>query len=262
MIKRLTKRFLLRVARDISLRVLKKTAYFSSNHKIVSFAFDDFPLTAITNGARILESYDLYGTFYASLGISGRDSNCGRLGTLENMLSLAHHGHELACHTYSHLSCAFQSPSLIRSECLQNQIIAKITSNIHLQSFSYPWGNIDPLCKYVISKIYNTARTVVHGINVNNIDLAALKSVDLTDRNGLVKILEWLDRLCDSGGWLIFTTHDVSETPSPYGSSIKLFERVLEICIKNNFRIMTVSNATSLCTYNNSKQYQAPSPKP
>jgi peptidoglycan/xylan/chitin deacetylase (PgdA/CDA1 family) len=219
----------------------KRIGFLPAENKIVSFTFDDFPLTAIENGARLLEAHKVRGTFYSSLGLAGTNSPVGMIGTQRDMLALSEHGHECGCHTFGHINCAESSSEVIREDCLGNQNAAKQVANLHFDSFAYPYGAFNPSSKRVISSLYRSARTIEPGINVNKIDLAALRSVALADSTGLKKLRLWLGELNNSGGWLIFFSHDVRKTPSEWGCSMGLFERILEESIDKKFQITTVA---------------------
>jgi peptidoglycan/xylan/chitin deacetylase (PgdA/CDA1 family) len=117
----LIRKIILKVGREAALHIAKKNAYFPGKYRVISFTFDDFPCTAKENGARILEANKVYGTFYVSLGLAGQERNIGRIGTQHEMLELSQSGHELACHTFSHLNCAYKTDNLIREDCLKNQ---------------------------------------------------------------------------------------------------------------------------------------------
>jgi peptidoglycan/xylan/chitin deacetylase (PgdA/CDA1 family) len=218
----------------------KKEAVLPADQKIVSFTFDDFPNTSKLNGARILESHKTRGTFYTSLGLAGTKTAVGLISEQKIINSLSQNGHEIGCHTYGHLNCADTPPRILYENCILNQNIAKKEMNISFLSFAYPFGKFNLSSKRVIQNNYLTARTIKPGVNIKNIDLAALKSVPLYESSGEKNILKWLDIMDKYGGWLIFYTHDVRENPSQYGCTINLFEEILNECLLRNFKIMTV----------------------
>src|SRR5688572_9165150 len=61
----------------------------------VSFTFDDFPTSAAREGTSLVESVGARATFYASMSITKPD----------DVARVAERGHEVGCHTYSHLDC-------------------------------------------------------------------------------------------------------------------------------------------------------------
>lgn len=242
------KRILRKLGRESAKYIAQKIAFLPSENKIVSYTFDDFPLSAINNGARLLEEHNVHGTFYSSLGLAGMDDpNVGILGNRQEILALSERGHECACHTFGHINCAECSSQVIVEDCIRNQKLAQEIGNLHFNSFSYPFGEFNPSSKRAISNIYLSARTIEPGINVHKIDLAALKSVRLYESTGMKDLNLWLEKLDETGGWLIFYSHDVSENPSQYGCSTSLFEQILKSSINKGFQILTVLEATRKC---------------
>lgn len=221
--------------------IFKKKVFLPENLKIVSFTFDDFPVSAIENGAQILEKYNARGTFYWSTGLSGSDEPVGKIAGIEDIKILHQKGHEIGCHTYSHLKCALKSASKISEDCRANRNKMASDTGISPENFAYPFGIHDPISKKTLSDTYYSARTIESGINRGAIDLAILKSVSLYEQKGWDSHLNWLKRLCESGGWLIFYTHDVRESPSPYGISVNLFDKTVKECKDRQIEILTVN---------------------
>jgi hypothetical protein len=81
-------------------------------------------------------------------------------------------------------------------------------------------------------------------------DFAQLKAVSLEQRmsEGL-DVEAWLDRAEAERGWLIFFTHDVSDDPSPYGSSRRRFEAVADAVARRGVRVLPVKNAVGLARF-------------
>ena len=239
------KRILQKFGRESAKYVGKKTGFLPSGNRIVSFTFDDFPFTAIENGARLLEAHKMRGTFYCSLGLAKTNTHVGLIGTEKDMLAVSEHGHECGCHTFEHIDCAEKSSKAILDDCLRNQSAAKRIANIQFHSFAYPRGSFNPSSKRVVSSLYRSARTIEPGINVNKIDLFALRSIALSEVTGLERIRAWLRKLDKSGGWLIFRSHDVTQAPSRFGCSTRLFERILEETLDKRFQVKTIVETTN-----------------
>src|SRR5580704_12505984 len=70
---------------------------------LISFTFDDFPRSALLAGGAILNRYGLAGTYYAALGLMGEQAPTGQLFVSSDLTTLLDRGHELGCHTFSHL---------------------------------------------------------------------------------------------------------------------------------------------------------------
>ncbi len=52
-----------------------------------------------------------------------------------------------------------------------------------------------------------------------------------------------IERSARPRSWLIFFTHDVGETPSPYGCTPALFEHALESALTLGCQVLPVRNA-------------------
>jgi peptidoglycan/xylan/chitin deacetylase (PgdA/CDA1 family) len=247
-----TEKGLLVIVRDIRGKVGKiaakfigrKRAHFPPGKRVVSFSFDDFPSSAIANGARLLDERGRLGTFYAALGLAEKNDIPSR----SEMISVGQRGHEIGCHTFGHLDCVDTPPSQIRLDCLENRRLALELGGVSLRSFSYPFGELNPGSKRVVGEMYDSARTVEEGINSGIIDLAALHGVSLFERGGIEAKKAWVKRLETSSGWLIFYTHDVCDPALEWGCSIDMFSTVLDMCLEAGIEVMTVGEVVDMCT--------------
>ena len=80
--------------------------------------------------------------------------------------------------------------------------------------------------------------------NAGAMDLNLLNAYFLEksrDNPGCVK--EVIDRNCQARGWLIFATHDISETPTPYGCTPSFFEDIVKYSVDSGARILPVAQA-------------------
>lgn len=224
-------------------RYIVNLATISSNVKQISFTFDDVPESAFLHAQPILDKYQFKATFYLALSFLDSDSENENFYSKANLISCHSNGHELGCHTYSHIHFYESlSSSFIESNIHINQ--KKLNEqgiNESFENFSYPYGEQTKKSKKIVSKVFKTCRGIDHGINRKRVDLHNLKAVKLYENlysiDKLFSILEDLDK---SGGWLIFYTHDVKPDFSPYGCSPEYFERVVQKCKDLNIDIKTI----------------------
>lgn len=224
----------------LSFYLYKKRSILIKEHKIVTFSFDDCHETSLLQASKILDNYDKKGTFYMCLGLSGKSNTNGNYADSEQINHILKNGHELACHSYSHLDCRQNTLADVMTDCNKNRNTSKHLFGVDMNSFSYPYGSACPSAKKMLSKEYITLRTVKNGINSNCIDLAALKAVPMyggVERN---VCFEWLKRLKYQSGWLIFYTHDVMNNHSYYGCTEELINNLLIECINNNIKILSI----------------------
>src|SRR5437667_298185 len=106
---------------------------------VVSFTFDDFPRTALEAGGAILEKRGLRGTYYTSLGLAGTEGNQGPIADLDEIRALHQRGHELGCHTYSHLDCSRVTAPQIVDDLRRNaDAFAASLDGFAPSNFAYP----------------------------------------------------------------------------------------------------------------------------
>jgi hypothetical protein len=60
------------------------------------------------------------------------------------------------------------------------------------------------------------------------------------DREGIERAF---DEAATTGGWLIFYSHDVAETPSPYGCTPQMLRDALDAAARRKMPIVSVAEA-------------------
>jgi len=216
---------------------------------VVSFTFDDFPGSAATNGAKILEAHDGRGTFYAAGSLIGtRSDTYGAYCTEEELKNLHARGHEIGCHTYGHTHVSTLSARGLIEELDRNAArIEPHLSGQAMRSFAYPFGDMSPMRKLQAQTRFTTCRGNVAGINAGRIDLGDLRAERIYEQSiDYDRVTTVLKSITTSPAWLIFYTHDVAEKPSPYGCTPATFERVVKQVKDAGAKILTVRDAADL----------------
>jgi peptidoglycan/xylan/chitin deacetylase (PgdA/CDA1 family) len=235
-------------ARKIVARIFYKSVKNIGNErKIVSFTFDDVPKSTFENAVPILSKFKLSGTFYVALslmeGISGKD-----LYSRENLQKCIEDGHELGCHSYSHIHFfKTKNTDIIREDLIKNRnILEELRLNTSFESFSYPYGEQTIISKKVVSGMYKSCRGTDSGINYGKADLNSLRAVKLYEKKSSREDIDsLLDQFDHKGGWLIFYTHDVQENFSAGGCSPGYLEDVIMKCKELGFEIKNMKQAVA-----------------
>lgn len=187
---------------------------------MLSICFDDFPATAASNGARILEAHGARGSFYAAAGLAGTDGPCGRNFSAGDLARLEAAGHEIGCHTYDHADCARRDVLATLHDLARNRdVLAAMGATRDLRSLAYPYGETTNALKQGLPPRFSSARGVLPGLNVGAVDLAQLRAYPLFGESGVKRARAALKRAARRKAWLIVFTHDVSDAPSPFGAS-------------------------------------------
>jgi peptidoglycan/xylan/chitin deacetylase (PgdA/CDA1 family) len=232
-----------KISRFLARNVRTKGVTMRNATPLVTFTFDDIPASASEFGARVLERYGARGTFYVSGGGCGAESPCGRLATIEHLRSLRTAGHEIGCHTYSHLAVSSVDPQKLADDLEQNRsFMASVDGSIVVRNFAYPYGDLSFSTKRYLEGSFESCRSLIRGVNAKVVDLGALKTLPLEnatiDRAALAAVVAETVR---SRGWLIFCSHDVAVNPSRFGVSLELFEHTVTAAKAAGCSLVTIA---------------------
>ncbi len=213
---------------------------------VVSFCFDDFPRTAYTVGGAILKNAGVRGTYYTALGLMNTRNELGDQFTSQDLESLLSDGHEVGCHTFSHISCrrvpfeAFENDVRRGSEAVC-EITGKETVN-----FAYPFGHVTITAKRRLGFRMGSSRGIYGGLNARSADLNLLRANSLYgDVDQFASIDKLLSESARLQGWLIFYTHDVRRRPSPFGCTPELLEKTVVACLQRGFVVRLVEEVVA-----------------
>lgn len=219
--------------RPVSLRDLPPT---------VSFCFDDFPRSAYIIGGSILRSHGARGTYYAAVGLMGTQNELGEQFRQSDLDALLKDGHELASHTFHHLSCRRARAGAYQDDAiLGRRALAELTRQ-DPANFAYPYGHVSMHMKRRLGAMMRSCRGIYNGVN-EEADLNLLRANSLYgDRDRLAEATHLVTLARQRGGWLIFYTHDVRENPSPYGCTPELLEAGVSAALAAGLRIVRVAD--------------------
>jgi peptidoglycan/xylan/chitin deacetylase (PgdA/CDA1 family) len=222
--------------------VARRPAQLKFARPTVSFTFDDVPATAALAGAEILERHGARGTFYISADLVDRDGHMGRFAGVEEIKTLHAAGHEIGCHTFSHLDCGRNGAALIEQDVERNTE-ALAEWGVKATTFAYPYGEVSLAAKQVLGPKYAALRTVRPGMVAGLCDLNHLPSVGIEGPGGEALARSWLDRAQAANGWLILFSHDVTGEPSPYGCKPCVLEALVREARERGFDILPLDEA-------------------
>jgi peptidoglycan/xylan/chitin deacetylase (PgdA/CDA1 family) len=246
---------LTRAARSAEVRLARNVPFNALDTRlaepVVSFTFDDFPRSALHEGGRVLRERGWTGTYFAAGSFCGRRVDGLDYFDRDDLVQAAEQGHEIGCHTFGHLRLPEARSDEIEADLQRNaDFVAEALPGYRLSSFAYPFGDLRLGQKAQIARRFPICRGIWPGLNRGRMDFAQLKAVSLESRMGEeVDVGAWLDRAQAERGWLIFFTHDVSDNPSPYGSSRRTFETVADAVAHRGIRVLPVKNAVGFARF-------------
>ncbi|WP_140985052.1 polysaccharide deacetylase family protein [Asticcacaulis tiandongensis] len=207
---------------------------------LLTFSFDDAPLTAATTGADILEAHGFKATYYISAGLMGQDSHFGPYADAAHIKALNDRGHEIACHTLLHIDCGRASASEIALSTDENQKLIQSLDIKSSDTFAYPYGDVSPQAKKVLKTRYTASRALHHGLITTGTDLNQTPAVGIEGDNGKTLALDWMHRAINAPqSWLVLYTHDVRENPSPWGCTPDTLRELAVTAERLGFEVVT-----------------------
>lgn len=215
---------------------------------MLSICFDDFPCSAAHAGATILEANGARGTFYAAVGMSGRDGPCGENFDAEDARALHRRGHEIACHTFTHADCARRSVFETLQDLAHNRDALTAMGLPAPQTLAYPYGETTIALKKALPPRFACARGVSPGLNLDAVDLLQLRAIPLFGAGAMTRALRALGVTARRRAWMIAFTHDVGDSPSPWGTTRADLERLLAAAHQHGVTVLPVRAALSRST--------------
>ena len=208
---------------------------------MVSISFDDAPVSAAETGAAILEARGVHGTWFICMGLAGQDGPMGANASADQVKSLMAAGHEIGCHTFSHLDCGQAPAGLVTGDVEQNRVALEALGVPEPQSFAYPYGEVCAPAKAALGARFGLLRALHHGLIGQGCDLNQAPAVGIEGPNGEAVARGWLTRALAERAWLILYTHDVRPDPSPFGCTPAALERLVDAAIAGGAEVVTVA---------------------
>lgn len=232
-----------RLSHRLAMHVPMAGAQLANPRPMVSFTFDDVPHSAATVGAAALEAHGAHGTFYVSGTLVGERDKFWQHATAAQLADLHARGHELGCHTYSHIRASDLDPTTLEAEIARNRAcFEELVPGARLANFAFPYGVGTFRGKRQLAQHFRTSRSIVPGINRGRVDLQFLKAVPLIDREiDRARLDDLMDAAVADNGWLIFFGHDVCRRPSAYGCSEALLDHALKGAKRRDLAIVSVA---------------------
>ena len=215
----------------VQARLLARTCVnVPASSAIVSFTFDDFTKSAATIAQEGLEARGWHATYFASAGYCASTTHLGRMFEPEDIRRLSDAGHEIGCHTHTHLNVSQEDISAVEADVALNATkLEEMGLRAKLSVFAFPYGESTPAHKRALIKRFHALRGVTPGVNRGISDRALLRAVGV--HGNALQIEEAVHLALEvgrKGGWLIFYAHDIQEMPSPWGCDPASFKRVLD----------------------------------
>ncbi|HXQ13392.1 MAG TPA: polysaccharide deacetylase family protein [Caulobacteraceae bacterium] len=233
-------------------KVRRRTVRLSSRHParaparpMLSFAFDDIPASAADAGAEMLERRGLNATYYVAAALAGTEAATGRMACAQAVQRLAAAGHEIGCHTYTHLDCGQAAArDAVEDVALNAETLAR-WGLPRPTTFAYPFGDVAPATKRALAGRFRLMRATHPGLVTAGSDLNQAPSIGVWGSQGQALALRWLKRLAHRPAWLILTTHDVADRPSEWGCTPATLALIADTALAAGVEVVTVAEGAA-----------------
>lgn len=209
----------------------------------VCFTFDDIPRSAALAGAAALEARGLRGTFYVCAGLLGQVGPMGPYAEADDIRRLAAAGHEIGCHTFSHLACGPATPGEVTRDVEANAAALEALTGAPPRTFAFPFGDVSRAAKVELAPSFALLRALHPGLLARGSDLNHAPAFAVDGPQAERRGVEWIDRAAQRGAWLILCLHDIAEPPSPWGCTPATLERLIDHALERGCRVQTVAGA-------------------
>ena len=211
---------------------------------IVSFTFDDFPRSAYYAGGAILKAHGFRGTYYTALGLADTLEPVGEIFSREDLVKVVADGHELGCHTFGHCHSWDTAPAAFERSIGDNaRRLREWLPETSLTTLAYPLAEPRPSTKRLAARHFSCCRAGGQTYNTAVIDRGLLSAYFLERAKSLDSVKRMIDRTAAASGWLIFATHDVCETASPWGCKPQFFDDVVRYASRSGNVVLPVCEA-------------------
>ncbi len=230
-----------KLRRRVARLVTQKPATLSGLRcPLLTISFDDAPASSAREGAKILKKHGVHGTWFISTGLSGQESHLGEYTTADDIKALHAAGHEIACHTHTHIDCGRAPVRDIAQELQRNHDALRHLGLPAPRTFAYPYGDVSPAAKGLLHDRYLASRALHHGLVTTGTDLNQMPAVGIEGACGEHTAMTWLEKAAKTrDAWLILYTHDVRDTPSDWGCTPAALDRILSQACTMGFEIVT-----------------------
>lgn len=218
-----------RIERMLARRIPSAICRFQPSRPVASISFDDFPKSAWETGGRILDRLGIKATYYVSAKFCDAVIDGEVHFDRNDLQGVWQAGHEIGCHTASHVHLSHAAEERVEEEVRANaEFLAREVSGLETTTFAYPYGALNLAAKRAAARRFVGCRGTLPGINRGWIDPGYLRAVCLERRVlDTDPVDPWIDHAVRKNGWLILLTHDIADSPTPFGVTPSVLEATL-----------------------------------
>lgn len=216
---------------------------FTLQKPIVSFTFDDCPLSAVTQGLKPMEREGWRGTIYIACGLFGTTNHHGLHMNADDVKAASGSGHEIGGHSFSHIDGHAAGLTPFMDDVARNQAALNALDIPPCQTFAYPFGEVTPALKTALSKEFTGLRGISPRPMIGRADLNQICSTPVFHGADFDHALAQIESLREQPAWITLFMHDISDTPSSWGCTPAQMQSIIDAVKAVGADVMPVAEA-------------------
>jgi peptidoglycan/xylan/chitin deacetylase (PgdA/CDA1 family) len=170
----------------------------------------------------------------------------GEYAGRDDLLRAADAGHEIGCHTYSHLDCGNAAAALVEDDLdLNAALLSDWGIAQTLKTFAYPFGDVGFAAKQVVAERFSLSRGLHHGLIEPGADLNQAPAVGVEGDAGEALGHAWLAKAAERRAWVILFTHDIADTARRFGASADGLARLVDKALALGFDVVSAAEGAA-----------------
>ncbi len=218
----------------------------NNSEGILTFTFDDAPVTQYTNAAPILAKYNFSATTYVPTDYIGKRDDKLNLDQLKEMEYV--YGWDVSAHSLTHFDLARKGfDSRIENEIVKSkQFLIDNGFSKGVEHFAYPFGTFDyDYTMELVKQHYKSARGIRGNIEtLPPADDYRVRVFYVFNNTNPDSVLNRVDKAIENGDWIILVNHGIVDSDANHIHSKYLkskFEKIVEGVYNSGIKVMTVS---------------------
>lgn len=232
-----------KISRRITPFLSRRSLSLDLERPLVSFTFDDCPVSAIENGVKPLENEGWKSTIYVAGSLLGQTNHHGLQISARDIQILQEGGHEIGGHTWSHIDAQAIDPLAFIYDIDRNQTYMSGLGLPAFRTFAYPYGQTQPGLKRMLETRFEGMRGIAPGIHKSVVDLNQIMSMPLFSGQCLEAAHKVISNLATRPAWVTFFTHDICDDHSPWGCTPAEFASIIKAVKDSGADVLPVDQA-------------------
>lgn len=205
----------------------------------ISITFDDGWLSSYINGAKILEKYQMRGTFYIVPDLIGQNEYMNE----EQLSDLAQRGHQIGSHTFDHRDLSMMDAKGVKNELTKTNRYLRQRLKLDKIDLASPYGKIDSVGLKLVKKMQRSHRGTRAGVNTKQtLETYNLRTLFIDKEKSNSELLKKIELAKAFNGWLIVVYHQVEPNESFFAIEKNVFEEQIRAIQKSGVKVEKVED--------------------